>query len=185
MFIVFFFVLNSKKKKKKQRPAPPVDNTPESIFKFLAYLKMSLFVPMENIAVCAGNGIICRDVPAERKGEYGARAVYFWFWSLVFEQLQHGASLVKLNKKQPSEKDKERSANIIASWTKSFLWFILAWGSMPTNGQTVKLLQNPETSFLRPLHSLVEATTVPGIELSAFTKAVVGLAATVLTLKDM
>eukprot|EP01060_Flectonema_neradi_P037319 TRINITY_DN7480_c0_g1_i6.p1 TRINITY_DN7480_c0_g1~~TRINITY_DN7480_c0_g1_i6.p1 ORF type:complete len:261 (+),score=40.54 TRINITY_DN7480_c0_g1_i6:63-785(+) len=167
------------------RPSPPIGDTPEAIFKFLAYLKMSLFFPMENIAVCAGNGIICRDVPAARKAEYGGRAVYFWFWSLFFEQLHHAASLMKLNTKQASEKDKEKSAGIISAWTKSFLWFILAWGSMPINGQTVKLLQNPETSFLRPLHALVEATTVPGLQISPFAKAAVGLAATLLTLKDM
>eukprot|EP01064_Diplonema_japonicum_P018325 TRINITY_DN27019_c0_g1_i1.p1 TRINITY_DN27019_c0_g1~~TRINITY_DN27019_c0_g1_i1.p1 ORF type:complete len:248 (+),score=54.62 TRINITY_DN27019_c0_g1_i1:50-793(+) len=165
--------------------APPkTDGTPESVTNLLSWVFTAIFLPMENIAVYAGNGVMARDVSAERKAEYGPRCVYFWFYSLVFEQLTYILKLAKLKKKPDSAEKEQEVQGILKKFLQAFLWFIMAWGSMPQQG-TIKLLQNPEASFLKPLHSLVELTTVNGITLGPWTKAMCGMIPTVMTISDI
>ena len=137
-----------------------------------------MFVPLENEAVLTGHSVLNRGLSAKRKEELGPRCVYFWFWSLVFEQLTHLTNFVK------SKKAKDKKGDFVfTKWLQSFCWFLLAWASMPATG-TVKLLANPEASLLRPLHALVEATTVSGLALGPFARAACGMGATSLQIMD-
>eukprot|EP01059_Diplonema_ambulator_P015743 TRINITY_DN26930_c0_g1_i1.p1 TRINITY_DN26930_c0_g1~~TRINITY_DN26930_c0_g1_i1.p1 ORF type:complete len:247 (+),score=91.16 TRINITY_DN26930_c0_g1_i1:54-794(+) len=166
------------------RGAPKADGTPESIFGLLSWVFNAAFLPMENIAVYAGNGVVARNVPAERKAEYGPRCVYFWFWALVFEQLAYITKILKLNTKPDTAEKETEVKSLLKKLLSAFCWFMMAWASMPQKG-TVKLLQNPETSLLKPLHTLVELTTINGIALGPWSRAMCGLIPTAISIDEI
>ncbi|KAJ9472759.1 Gim5A protein [Diplonema papillatum] len=167
------------------RGAPVVKPAPESIAAALSWFNGLCFLPAENTAVLTSHGVMCRNVPPEKKAGFGPRAVYFWFWSLVFENIAHVLTLIKLQNEGTSQETKKKMNAVINKWVEAACWFLLAWASMPQTGKGVQLMLNPEASIFRPLHSLVEATSVPGISLSPFLRGVCGLVPTVLAINRM
>jgi len=162
---------------------PEVGTSIESFSAFMEWFCTLMFFPMENIATLTGKAVLNRGAVASRKGEYGPRCVYFWFWSLVFAQISHITALARLST-DSSEEGQKKMRNKVKSWISSLCWFIMAWGCMPAKGTTVKLLSNPQSSILRPLHMLVEKTTVSQLPVSEFTKGMCGVVATFIAIMD-
>eukprot|EP01061_Rhynchopus_euleeides_P018819 TRINITY_DN31042_c1_g1_i1.p1 TRINITY_DN31042_c1_g1~~TRINITY_DN31042_c1_g1_i1.p1 ORF type:complete len:243 (+),score=106.58 TRINITY_DN31042_c1_g1_i1:53-781(+) len=167
-----------------KRGLPKLPEDAEGAVSFMSWLCGAIFLPLENEAVYTAQGVLNRQMTPQRKEELGPRCVYFWFWSLVFEQVGHLIKFVRQHQRQAKgEQGEEGDRFVLGQWVQSFLWFLMAWASMPATG-TVKLLQNPEGSLLKPLHLLVEKTTVNGIALSPLTRAACGLGATALQISD-
>eukprot|EP01062_Namystynia_karyoxenos_P024525 TRINITY_DN19575_c0_g1_i1.p1 TRINITY_DN19575_c0_g1~~TRINITY_DN19575_c0_g1_i1.p1 ORF type:complete len:292 (+),score=112.75 TRINITY_DN19575_c0_g1_i1:91-876(+) len=143
------------------------------------------FAYSEAVIIFTNNGIINKGMDAKRKAQLGPRCIWFFFWGLLIGQAKVVVELLRLQKSgEPEEEGKKQlsHADLLKQWAGMFFWWLVAFGSMPRDGSAVQLLADPASSIFRPLHTLVEKTTVPGLPAGPWTMQLFGLVATITAL---
>eukprot|EP01065_Artemidia_motanka_P023295 TRINITY_DN2780_c0_g2_i1.p1 TRINITY_DN2780_c0_g2~~TRINITY_DN2780_c0_g2_i1.p1 ORF type:complete len:282 (+),score=79.90 TRINITY_DN2780_c0_g2_i1:68-847(+) len=161
----------------------PTDSTPVAY----ALRQIKWFIDVGFYATEAGiiltkNGVINKNMSEARMAQLGPRCVWFFFWGLVLEQTRIIMELVALQKQPESADNKSKRKGLLKSWLGTFLWFLVAAGSMPRDGSAAQLLEKPVGSLFSVFHTLMEKTTLPGMAAGPWTMQLFGLVATVMPL---